>query len=591
MNTPKPCTTLPAALLAAWRPLACRLCILAPYHAATVRAMCGAAMVAASLLAGCAALPAQVHRVASQARAEAGDSPLGRIAAASLPAPVAANAADAAVSGVRLLPDGDQAFDARMALAQAAVHTIDAQYYVVADDTSGRQFLRELRDAAQRGVRVRLLVDDLFAGGEDELLGGLAAHANAEVRVFNPLPVRSGGLRTRVLLSLHQVQRVNRRMHNKLFIADNSFAVTGGRNIADEYFGRSKPANFIDMDALLAGPAVRALSASFDDFWNGPLSYPFEAVAAGDRPAPAHARDRFAALVRGLGRFTPAAGERDVPGRGPVGTVEAVGAQLARGQVALVPAKVRVVADTVGQAGPAAGDAGVTGTGTATNAGDMNEAQGTAPAEGAVMAANLDLFRTARAEVLVVSPYFVPMPRMVDALAHARLAGARVSVLTNSLATTDEPLVHYGYMRYRAAMLKMGATLHELMPASEPRPAWSETETGRSSLGRLHAKLAVVDRRWFYVGSMNMDRRSAHCNTELGLIVDSPELAQELADLIQRERMPASFAVSEAPENGGLQWAFLRDGRRWVLRQEPDSSWTQRLRWSLLSMVVDEDLL
>lgn len=573
MNTPKSL----AAMRAAWEPLACRFCLLALHHVELARWLCAAAMVAVSLLAGCAALPGEVHRVASHARTDVGDSALARIAAASLPAPDGAMSEAADISGVRLLPGGDQAFDARIALAQAARHTVDAQYYVVADDTSGRQFLRELRDAAERGVRVRLLVDDLYTGGDDEMLGGLAAHANVEVRVFNPLPVRSGGLRTRVLLSLHEIGRVNRRMHNKLFIADNSFAITGGRNVADEYFGRSKPANFIDMDALLAGPAVRALSASFDAFWNGPLSYPFEAIAAGGRAAPAPARERFAALVRDLRRFVPPANEPDALGRRPVG------AQLAQGRIELVPAKVRVVADAVVQ-GPSAGDAGDAG-------GSVEEAAGPQGREGAVMAANLDLFRTARSEVLVVSPYFVPMPRMIDALTHASREGARVSVMTNSLATTDEPLVHYGYARYRSALLQAGATLYELMPASEPHPAWSDTESSRGSLGRLHAKLAVVDRRWFYVGSMNMDRRSAHCNTELGLIVDSPALAGELADLIQHVRMPASFTVSEVPRRGGLQWSFLRDGRRWVLHREPESNWAQRLRWSVLSLMVSEDFL
>ena len=573
MNTPKSL----AAMRAAWEPLACRFCLLALHHVELARWLCAAAMVAVSLLAGCAALPGDVHRVASHARTDVGDSALARIAAASLAAADGATSETADISGVRLLPGGDQAFDARIALAQAARHTVDAQYYVVADDTSGRQFLRELRDAAERGVRVRLLVDDLYTGGEDEMLAGLAAHANVEVRVFNPLPVRSGGLRTRVLLSLHEIGRVNRRMHNKLFIADNSFAITGGRNVADEYFGRSKPANFIDMDALLAGPAVRALSASFDAFWNGPLSYPFEAIAAGGRAAPAPARERFAALVRDLGRSLPPADEPDALGRRPVG------AQLAQGRVGLVPAKVRVVADAVVQ-GPSARDAGDAG-------GSVEEATGPQGREGAVMAANLDLFRTARSEVLVVSPYFVPMPRMIDALTHANREGARVSVMTNSLATTDEPLVHYGYARYRSALLQAGAMLYELMPASEPHPAWNDTEGGRGSLGRLHAKFAVVDRRWFYVGSMNMDRRSAHCNTELGLIVDSPALAGELADLIQRVRMPASFTVSEAPRRGGLQWSFLREGRRWVLHREPESNWAQRLRWSVLSLVVSEDFL
>jgi putative cardiolipin synthase len=564
-----------AALRAAWEPLACRYCILALHHVELARWLCAVAMAALSLLAGCAALPGDVHRVASHARTDVEGSALARIAAASLPSVHGAASDMADVSGVRLLPGGDQAFEARIALAQAARHTVDAQYYVVADDISGRQFLRELRDAAERGVRVRLLVDDLYTSGDDQLLAGLAAHDNVEVRVFNPLPVRSGGLRTRVLLSLHEIGRVNRRMHNKLFIADNSFAITGGRNIADEYFGRSKPANFIDMDALLAGPAVRALSASFDAFWNGPLSYPFEAIASGGGTAPAHARARFAAIVRNLDRWVPLADEHDELGRGPVG------AQLAEGRVELVPAKVRVVADAIAQ-GPSAND----------DDGSAQEAGTPQGREGAVMAANLDLLRTARSEVLVVSPYFVPMPRMIEALAHASREGVRVSVMTNSLATTDEPLAHYGYARYRNALLRTGAMLYELMPASEPPPAWSDTESARGSLGRLHAKLAVVDRRWFYVGSMNMDRRSAHCNTELGLIIESPALAGELADLIQRVRMPASFSVSEAvARRGGLQWSFVRDGRQRVLHREPESNWAQRLRWSMLSLVVDEDFL
>ena len=186
------------------------------------------------------------------------------------------------LSGMRLLPDGDQAFEARIALARAAEKTIDAQYYQIADDTSGRQFLRELSAAAARGVRVRLLVDDLHAAGEDALLAGLAARPNVELRMFNPLPVRDGSVGSRVLFSLHQFSRVNRRMHNKLMVADNVFAISGGRNIANEYFGRSEPANFIDMDLLSAGPVVQELSAVFDGYWNSEHAYPIQRLAAQD---------------------------------------------------------------------------------------------------------------------------------------------------------------------------------------------------------------------------------------------------------------------------------------------------------------------
>ncbi|MGJ7496444.1 phospholipase D-like domain-containing protein [Variovorax sp. RT4R15] len=524
------------------------------------RRCCGAilalALLLASLLTGCAVLPQDVLRTASQARTDVEQSTLARVAAASL-------AAGPQSSALRLLPAGDQAFDARIALARSAEISIDAQYYVIANDLSGRQFLRELHDAAARGVRVRLLVDDLYAGGDDGLLDGLAAHRNVELRLFNPLPVRTGGAVARVLLSLHQLERVNRRMHNKLFVADNSFAICGGRNIADAYFGSSEPSHFIDMDVLVAGAAVRELSAAFDAFWNGPNTYTVESIA-GARADPAVARARFGALMSGLARFVLPEGARDSLGRGGVGS------QLRAGHVELQPASVRVVADAAEWPEAAAGGAG--------------------RSEGAVMNANLELLRTARSEVLVVSPYFVPMARMIDAFRHASSSGAQVSVMTNSLATTDEPLVHHGYMRHRSALLKLGVSLYELMPRSASHPV-VETGSGRGSLGRLHAKLAVVDRRWFYVGSMNMDRRSANCNTELGLVVDSPALAGELADLIRRERMPTSFSVGHAPGGGALQWRYARDGRQWILNREPDSNWAQRLRWSVLSLVVDEDYL
>ncbi|MFI4931285.1 MAG: phospholipase D-like domain-containing protein, partial [Burkholderiales bacterium] len=210
------------------------------------------------LLSGCAALPGDVHRARSDAIADVAATPLAQLAASSTPDD------KRHLSGLRLMPNGPEAFAARIALARRAQKSLDVQYYVVASDRTGRQFLRELRDAAERGVRVRLLIDDLHVGDQDDLLMGLAAHDNVQVRLFNPLPVRGGALQTRLLLSLHEFERVNRRMHNKLFVADNSIAVSGGRNIANEYFMRSESANYIDMDVLSIGPVVRGLSDVFD---------------------------------------------------------------------------------------------------------------------------------------------------------------------------------------------------------------------------------------------------------------------------------------------------------------------------------------
>jgi putative cardiolipin synthase len=510
-------------------------------------------MVLFGMVAGCASLPSGVQRPQSQARIDVADTRLAAVAAASMPAD------GSNLSGMRLLPAGDQAFEARIALARAAEKSIDAQYYEIADDLSGRQFLRALADAAARGVRVRLLVDDLHAAGEDALLAGLAARPNIELRMFNPLPVRDGTVASRVLLSLHDFSRINRRMHNKLFVVDNVFAVSGGRNIADEYFGRSEPANFIDMDMFSAGPVVRELSAMFDGYWNSEHAYPIQSLAAPEYSSEA-ARRRFDETVRLAGVADLAVAARD-----PLGQ-SSIGSQLAHGRLELHMAAVRVIADAPAKAAP--GDAPL--------------------AVGAAMKGKLELMQSARSEVLVASPYFVPGRRTLEVLKQATGNRVRVSVITNSLATTDEPLVHFGYARYRSALLQMGVSLYELMPGTEARNTVGEL---RGSLGRLHAKVAVVDQRWLYIGSLNMDRRSAHSNTEMGLIVDSPELAGQVASLLQGERLPRSYQVRSTADQPGLQWVAQDGEEKVVFADEPNANWGQRLRLSMLSMLVNEELL
>ena len=516
---------------------------------------CALVVALAGMLTGCASLPDSVQRPASQARTDVADTRLAAVAAASTPKD------SRHLSGMRLLPAGDHAFEARIALTRAAEKTIDAQYYQIADDTSGRQFLRELSAAAARGVRVRLLVDDLHAAGEDALLAGLAARPNIELRMFNPLPVRGGSVGSRVLFSLHEFSRVNRRMHNKLMVADNVFAISGGRNVADEYFGSGAPANFIDMDMLSAGPVVQELSTVFDGYWNSEQAYPIQSLAA-QRGGPDAARRHFDQAVKQPAAVDLPVAERDALGQSSVGT------QLAGGRVELHMAMVRVFADAPSKAA------------------ETGHAQ---LEDGAVMNGKLELLQSARSEVLVASPYFVPGSRTLDVLRQATASEVHVSVITNSLATTDEPLVHFGYARYRSALLQMGVSLFELMPDTEVRQSAGELN---GSLGRLHAKVAVVDQRWLYIGSMNMDRRSAHSNTEMGLIVDSPKLAGQVASLLGSERLPRSYQVRSSGDRQGLQWVAQAAGQEQVvLDAEPNSNWRLRLRMSLVSMLVDEELL
>jgi cardiolipin synthase C len=495
-------------------------------------------------LGGCAALPGQVERPVSYARSDVADTQLGKIAAASM-----VSEAGQDVSGFRLLPDGAEAFAARMALIRRAEKTLDVQYYVIASDATGREFLRELQTAAARGVRVRILVDDLYATGQDELFAGLAAHDNVEVRMFNPLPVRGGSFAQRMFLSLHQFSRINHRMHNKLFIADGSFAVTGGRNIADEYFDRSGDANFIDMDLLSSGPVVAELAAVFDRFWNSEVAYPVGSLAGA-----APSRTAFERQIAGTSVVSEA---------GP----DSVEAQLDGGRVELERATAEVVADAPQKA-----------------SGDT--------ASPTVAEAHVALLGSARRAVLIASPYFVPGAPTRDALAALRSRDVEVSVLTNSLATTDEPLVHYGYANHRVALLNAGVDLHELMPSGEPggEHATALGSSGRgNSLGRLHTKLTVVDEDKTFVGSMNMDARSARLNTEAGIVIHSAPLAQTVAKFLRVRQQLASYKVQQQGDR--LSWLSGEGAAQRTRSAEPAAPVAPSLPVRLLATLLGEGIL
>ena len=340
----------------------------------------------ALLLGACASLPdlpALPDAAPAAAPQALHDTTLARIAMESTPP------AKRHLSGLRLLPAGDHAFDARLALARHAERTLDAQYYVIADDDAGRQFLRALRDAAQRGVQVRLLVDDLHSGDVADLLAGLAAHERVEVRLFNPLPLRSGAPMTRLLASPSQFEQLHRRMHNKLFIADGHVAVTGGRNVADEYFMHSSAANFVDMDILATGQVLGALTQAFDRYWNSPHAYPLQTLQ-GDGDAAAR-RERFDAQV-----------QRALPLAAPTGRDlldhSAVSRQLAEGHLELLFAPVQVLADA------------------------PDKVVQTATLDDSALGQGLGRLREARSEVVIVSPYFIPGVRGMAMLREATAA-------------------------------------------------------------------------------------------------------------------------------------------------------------------------
>lgn len=508
------------------------------------------------LLAACAGMPPRTEPPESRAFTDTATTTLGRIAAASRPT------GNQEVSGFRLLPMGEFAFTARTTLAARAERSIDAQYYHVHNDAAGVTFLRELRDAAQRGVRVRLLVDDFHAAPIYPLLQGLAAYPNVEVRLFNPLPARHGSSLMRMLLSLSEFKRVNHRMHNKLFVADNAVAVYGGRNVANEYFMSSQTANFVDIDVISVGPVVQALSQSFDRYWNSEHVWMLrDVLPPPEEPAALRAdfeRRQLAAPPLMLTHYVQdPLGQSSVPVQ-----IEAGRLQLAAG-TAQVHADSPNKVDNPGHLLP-----------TLTNA----------------MRGKLDTIARAQSEVVIVTPYLLPGPVGLRMMKEASDRGHSATIITNSLASTDEPLVHRAYSRSRAQILKLGMQLYEFSPTLTRRSM--RFGNFGTSLSRLHAKAAMVDRRWLVVGSVNLDARSAIYNTELGVVIDCPPLTEQAVQLLASDDYGSMYQLRLAPDGETVQWWTTDNaGRNTVITEEPGASLLQDVALWFQSLFVDDTSL
>jgi phosphatidylserine/phosphatidylglycerophosphate/cardiolipin synthase-like enzyme len=506
-------------------------------------------------LAGCASLPSGVERVPSKMLAAPADAPLARVAAdAGIPF---------GLSGFWPMPQSSFALDARLALIRSARSSIDLQYYLIGNDTIGRLILRELRDAAARGVRVRLLVDDLYTQGLDPLLLGLAAHDHVEVRLFNPFVSGRSWALGRFIAFAGDFRRLNHRMHNKLFIADGAMAVAGGRNLADEYFFRSREANFLDMDLLIAGDLVSRLSAFFDRYWNSEQAYPLHSIVAPYQPR-AELQDDFEDRTAGPTdpATLPPAGA-DYYGAPPFS------AALGQRRFRFVIAEAGAHADSPDKA---RADAAV------------DERSDT------VTSHFMGFLRDAKQEALLFSPYFIPGDTGLKRMNELRSRGVQVRVVTNAMGTSDEPLVNLGYERYRRQMLGMGVQLYEISSSRLTRDPTLKSVLG-SSRGRLHAKMAFIDRCLVLVGSMNMDPRSAYTNTEIGIGIKSPDLAKLILDVYRADGFNGVYQVQLKPDGSGVQWVGRDDDGEEVLADEPDIGLWQRFKLWLMYKFVPEDLL
>ncbi|MES2363032.1 MAG: phospholipase D family protein [Pseudomonadota bacterium] len=533
-------------------------------------------------LTGCASLPSEVDRPVSTALANPAETRLGQLVAAR-----AAKASTRNDSGFALVGSAELAFTSRMTLIKAAQKTLDLQYYaILADETTGRM-LEALREAAGRGVRVRILLDDFNTSGKNAQVLKLAFVPNIELRLFNPLRGGRASPFFRILSNLKDVQRMQRRMHNKIFVADNAVAITGGRNLGETYFGQSDGTNFVDIDILAAGRIARELSQSFDQYWNNPQAYPVQSLMT----------------VADIEAIKPVAGQAG-PGGGSAEdlAVPADGAQPAAGparssSVARVSTSPNGVTTTI----PALPDSTdlrlLTWTWAssallvdkpskiAADADSVGESQDTA------VDGLLQLMSQAKTELLIVSPYFVPGELMMKQFAGLRQRGVRIRVLTNSLASNDAPAAHVGYSRYREALLGMGVELHEMRAEQEGSITsfGSAAGSGGASRASLHAKVVVMDSRLLVVGSMNLDLRSKLQNSEVAIVIRNRALSAEASRMIEPALTGGAWHVElvdgrlvwRAPQGSGLQDA----------NTEPDASLGLRLMVRLIAPFAPDEML
>ncbi len=464
-------------------------------------------------------------------------------------------AARPGLCGIHALREAHDAFAARMWMARAAERTLDVQYYIWRGDMTGILLLRELAEAAARGVRVRLLLDDNNTRGLDAMLGALDLHPNVEVRLFNATRFR----RARLLGLLLHPSRANRRMHNKSFTADDALTVIGGRNVGDEYFGAGSGLLFDDLDVAVVGPAVADVSSAFEAYWTSACVEPLGAVVApADGDAFDDLLDRAATTAQkeAADQYVCAVRESDFM------------IALVEGRLELEWAPARLVVD------------------------DPRKGLGHAASRDVLTARLQDLIGRPRATFDLVSAYFVPTrdgTRRLTALADG---GVAIRVLTNSLDATDVTAVHAGYAKRRRALLEAGVRLFELRRTA-PRLARRERRRSSrlgSSSSSLHAKTFAVDGEKVFVGSFNFDPRSARLNTELGIVIESASLAGAVRETFDDEVAETAYEVVLAG-NGRMLWCEVVDGRFVRHGHEPDASAWRRALVMVLSFLPIEWML
>jgi len=454
------------------------------------------------------------------------------------------------LSGVAPLAGGLDALASRLAIIDAAQASIDAQYYIWHDDTSGVLLLDALDRAAKRGVRVRLLLDDNGIPGLDPILATLNAQPNFHVRLFNPSTVRH----PKMLGYAFDFMRMNRRMHNKSLTVDGVVTIIGGRNIGDEYFEIGE-SFYKDMDAILTGAVVPETSGVFDSYWNSGSAFAAETIIGGTgdrasfdaRVAEVKASDEAAALLSDL---------------------HSTAARYIENRISLEWTQVHLVAD------------------------DPVKGQGVAQRDQLMIMRLVEILGDVKSRLDLVSAYFIPGQDGTDYFAALARSGKAVNILTNAMNTTDVLLVHAGYTKYRRALLEAGVTLYELKLRGGLSP---ESELQLNPLGlsgaSLHAKTFAVDDERVFIGSFNFDPRSAILNCEMGVLIDSPAMARQVRGLFDGQVARVSYRPDLTADDRMVWHEIEADGKERIWQQEPGTSWFNQIALTVVGLLPVEWML
>lgn len=496
-----------------------------------------------TFLAACSSLPTEFEQLPSQVWPHPGQTKLGAFIAETAPE-------DKTLSGVELLADPSEAFGARFAIAAFAEKTLDMQYFLWKGDLSGQLLLWRVLEAADRGVKVRFLIDDISHPGRDEIYAILDTHPNFQLRVFNPMANRGAA---RNLNFLVNKGKLNRRMHNKIFMADGAVAVLGGRNIGDDYFGMDPDFNFLDLDVLTVGQGAIEAGAAFDEYWNSINAIPIGVL--NDRDYSTRDLD---SLRQELNEILL---QKDAFPYALAFTEQETLENLQQWRDGLIWVDATVVVDSL----------------------ERFDGQG----ESAIVSFGFDTIKYIDDEMIVQSAYLIPSKQGLKNMAETVKRGVRVRMLTNSLMSNNHISAHSGYMKYRKAILETGAELYELRVDAALRKYFKAHKKAEVAAG-IHTKSFVLDGRQTLIGSFNFDPRSRELNSEIGLVITDQEFARQVIEHMEQEFEPANSYRLFLNENGKLRWEVQTENGIEIQTHDPGASIWRRMAARILSWLPIE---